>query len=121
MDAAEIQIAMAESNERFTTARLERINKTAFFFFVRPAGVKDHAITRLERRLQFQRDAFARDARHVAKIDAAFLAKTRVHERLVVVAAEPAGIKSARKSHLQIVTRVAANLSVFGGGRGIQR
>ena len=61
-----------------------------------------------------------RNPRDFAEINPALFAETRVDERLVVVAAKPAGVKAARKSHLQVVARFAANFFMFRRHGGVQ-
>ena len=103
MNAVIIQITVAKAEERFLAARLERINEAAFLVLVGMARIKHHAIARLERGFQFQRDAFAMNAADLAEVHAALLSEARVDQFLIVVAAKPAGVKPARKRHFQIV------------------
>jgi len=43
-----------------------------------------------------------------------------VNERLIVAAAQPAGVKAARKTHFQVVTRFGLDLFEFLGSGGIK-
>src|SRR5437763_8832148 len=77
------------------------------------SGIENHAIPVFEWRVKVDEHLSILDPLHLSQIDAALLAKTRMRQLLVVDPAKPAGIKSARKSHFQIIT---APLFHFGGG-----
>src|SRR6185436_12121710 len=79
----------------------------ALLFLLRPAAVEDDAVAGLERSFQGQENFIARDAGHLTEIHAAFFAEAGVDQFLVVRAAEPAGGKAARESHLHFVLRIA--------------
>src|SRR5204863_5436146 len=79
------------------------MNPAAFFLGFGMPGVEHHPVAGLERRLQFDKNLFALDARHITEVHAAFLAKTRMDQFLVVDAAEPARMQSTREGHLHFV------------------
>src|SRR5216684_2553664 len=97
---------MAKSNQRLLTARFQRVNATAFLVLVGVAGVEYHAITRLERRFQFDGYPFALDARDFAEADTPLFPEAGVDQFLIVIAAEPTGVKPARERHFHVVTRI---------------
>ena len=65
--------------------------------------VEYHAVAGLEWRPQSDENLLALDACHVAEENAAFLAKPRMDQFLVVDAAEPAGVKPPREGHLHFI------------------
>ena len=104
MDAVEIHIALAEAEPGFRAARVHLINETALLFLIGRAGVEHHAVTWFQRAAELQRNLFVRDPGDLPQKHPALLPETRVNQFLIVVAAEPAGVKPARKSHLHVVT-----------------
>ena len=90
------------------------VNAAAFFFFVRLARVEDHAVAGLDRRSEIQNYAIAHDFFDFAQKNPAFFAKARVDQFLVVDAAEPAGVKPARKGHFHLILRFSAGPRGFG-------
>ena len=79
------------------------MDAAALFLFFGMSCVEHHAVAGLERRLQFNKHLLALDARHLTEVNAAFLAKTRMDQLLVVDAAEPAGVKPAGKGHFHFI------------------
>src|SRR5258708_6615994 len=118
MNAAEIQVPMAEAEERFAATRFHGVNAPALLLLIWTPRVEHHAVTRLERRAEVHRNPLTLDAAYFAQINAAFLAEPGVGEFLVVDSAKPARVKPARKSHFQIVTRFLAHLPIIRGSPG---
>ena len=115
MDAREIKVSVRELQFRvsgFGFRVSDFIDASAFLLFVRPTGIKHHAIAQFERRFELQLHRFVQHARHRAEIHTALLAEPRVDEFLVVDAAEPAGVKPARERHLH---RIAVILLLLVG------
>ena len=85
------------------------IHPPALFLCVGPAGIEPHSVARLQRPFQPHEHVVAAHAADFAEINAAFLPEAPVNEFLVVDAAQPAGVKAARKGHLHSITVVAAD------------
>src|SRR5208337_4839300 len=79
------------------------INPSPLFLVLRLPRVEHHPIARLQRPSQPHPDPLALHPRHFPQEHPALLAKPAMHERLVVRAAKPPGIKPARERHLHLV------------------
>src|SRR2546423_852491 len=109
MHPLERNIAVAECEHGLSSASFHRVNASAFFLLIRVPGIEYNTIARFERRLKIDEALSILDPLHLSQIDPALLAEARVRQLLVVNAAEPAGVKAARKRHFQIVTRSAVD------------
>ena len=127
VDAQKINVAVAETQfsqffaGNFETWFLNFVNASAFFLFIRFAGIENNSITKFDGRGKIYDDAVTDNFFYFAEIHAALFAKARVNKFLIVVAAEPAGEQAARKRHFQIVTVAGRNRSGLSFRDFVQR
>ena len=103
MHPPEIDVALTEAQHGFRPVWFDLVDPAAFLLRLRVPGVEHHAVTRFKRRDRAERHAVGPHVNDLAEEDAALGAKVGVDEFLVVGAAKPAGIKTAREGHLHRV------------------
>src|SRR5271165_3749244 len=98
MEPLKVDVAAPETQADLAGSALgaDFIHAPALLRLVWTAGIKNNAVAGFQRRLQPQPHRFALHAPHRAEIDPALFSEARVDQRLVVGAAQPAGVKPAR-------------------------
>ena len=82
------------------TSGFDSVDETTLFALGRLTLVKHDAVARLQSTFQFKRHSRRRHIDHRTQESTAFLTEAGVHQLLVIDAAKPSRMKTARKSHL---------------------
>lgn len=99
MDPGEVEVTVLEAK----TFALDLINATALFGVGVAAGVEDDAVAGLEGNERRNLDEVGTNVGDGAEVGSPFFSEPGVDEILMVDAVQPAGKKSARECHLELI------------------
>src|SRR6267378_2344135 len=83
--------------------RLQFIDASALFLFLRVACIENNAVARFERCAQLYPNPALCNPQNFAQVDASLLPKTRVDQFLIVGPLKPPGVKATGKGHFAVV------------------